>query len=37
MPLSYGNISVDTVGDVLFAQGTTPEMDLALVELRVER
>jgi hypothetical protein len=35
-PLASGNIAVDEDGHVLFSQTTNPEVDLAMVELRVQ-
>jgi hypothetical protein len=35
-PLASGNIAVDQGGHVLFSQSTNPEVDLAMVELKVQ-
>jgi Tol biopolymer transport system component/DNA-binding winged helix-turn-helix (wHTH) protein len=36
VPLAWGNIAVDEGGHVLFSQSTDPEVDLAMVELKVQ-
>jgi Tol biopolymer transport system component/DNA-binding winged helix-turn-helix (wHTH) protein len=36
VPLAWGNIAVDEGGHVLFSQSTNPEVDLAMVELKVQ-